>query len=136
MKPCSVCGDLKPDEEFTVDVSREDGLAIRCRDCNKAKCRAWYLENKARKTETTLAYRAAHGRAPQPGAERERRVRAAVRQREAEEPLSEYRLVKLSPSEERFCLEMGERLGLKPDEYIRYLVKDAKFDEERTTEKI
>jgi hypothetical protein len=135
LKPCNRCGELKPDEDYATDRAREDGLALICRDCNKAKCKEWYQENRARAIARSLAYKEAHGRAPSPAGEPVRRERAAIRNREIEEAQSELHLIRFSESEWMFCLLQGERLGLKAEDYVRFLVKDAKSNEEKEKEK-
>lgn len=41
-KRCSACGLARPFEEFSRDASRPDGLMIRCRECDRARNRAYY----------------------------------------------------------------------------------------------
>jgi hypothetical protein len=119
---------LKPDEDYAKDATRDDGLALICRECNKAKCREWYQENRARAIARSQAYKAEHGRAPTSRGDSLRQARTQIKKRQEEEALSELKLIRLSPSEWLFCLQMGERLGLKPEAYIRYLVKDARAE--------
>jgi hypothetical protein len=126
LKPCNSCGDSKPDEAFAKDLSREDGLALICRDCNKEKCKRWYRENRERALARSNAYKEEHGRAPKPTGEAVRRERAAVKHRGALEALSELHLVRFTEPEWLFCLLQGQELGLKPEEFVRFLVKDAK----------
>ena len=126
MKPCNNCGNLKPDEEYATDRTREDGLALICRACNKEKCKQWYRENRARAIARSQEYKAVHGRAPVGRGEPVRRDRSAAKQRIVEEAATEYQLVRFTPTEWRFCLQAGAKLGLKPDLYVRNLVRDAR----------
>jgi len=46
MKRCSGCGETKNAAEFYRDVSKKDGLSSGCKECVKARSKAYYLANK------------------------------------------------------------------------------------------
>ena len=48
--------------EFTLDVSRRDGLARICRTCNRLKLRNWYARNAEKKRAKSLEAKAAKKR--------------------------------------------------------------------------
>lgn len=52
MRACSKCGIEKPLDEFHVDKSASGGRSQRCKECAKAKARAWNASNKERKRLT------------------------------------------------------------------------------------
>jgi hypothetical protein len=45
MKRCSMCGQVKPLEEFHRNRTKKDGLQLRCRTCNIETNKRWYREN-------------------------------------------------------------------------------------------
>lgn len=45
MKHCSSCNTKKEEEEFYKDSSKEDGLRVRCKDCDKKYAKDFYSKN-------------------------------------------------------------------------------------------
>jgi hypothetical protein len=116
VKPCNQCGRVLPNEAYSVDKTREDGLAIICLECNREKCRRWYAANQAHKKAEAVRYREEHGCAPP--TERGRRgieTRARLARQTAEEDASELHLVRFTAAEWEFCLLQGGRLGIKQE---------------------
>lgn len=52
MKTCSVCGETKPLELFTVENSRPAGLRSRCKRCSAVRAKAWYEANRGKALES------------------------------------------------------------------------------------
>ncbi len=52
MKRCTQCGELKPESEFYAAPGCKDGLRGNCKDCHRARGRAWYAAN----SEASKAY--------------------------------------------------------------------------------
>jgi hypothetical protein len=42
-KWCPTCKSLRPVEAFSPDPYKADGLQSRCRECDNARCRAYYV---------------------------------------------------------------------------------------------
>lgn len=135
LKQCNVCFTRKADDEFAKDMSREDELALTCRECNRDRAKGWYRENKERKKRLALEYNQAHrdGKETDPAIATEneprkpRQSRAELKQAEKidTEP-DDYQFVRFSQGEWLFCLQEADRLGLKPGDYVRILVRDAR----------
>lgn len=53
LKTCRRCGTEKPLSEFHKDSGNKDGRCSYCKECNKAKTRAWSAANKGRVQEHT-----------------------------------------------------------------------------------
>lgn len=50
-KPCKGCGLVRPFADYYRDRSRTDGYGRICKDCNRAKNKAWYAANGERSRE-------------------------------------------------------------------------------------
>lgn len=46
MKHCKKCNESKPSDSFHKDKRSRDGLYVYCKECNKAKSRAWNADNR------------------------------------------------------------------------------------------
>lgn len=57
MKKCSACQQVKSSDDFHKNKSARDGLAQDCRQCHNARVAEHYQKTKARKAETTAAWR-------------------------------------------------------------------------------
>jgi hypothetical protein len=55
---------MLPDAAFGVDRNRKSGLANRCRDCDNAKRRRYYEENREQELERIRAYQATLDKPP------------------------------------------------------------------------
>lgn len=55
MKHCLKCGLSKPLTEYHRDSNAASGVTTYCKECNKAKARAWYAENTDRARATNRA---------------------------------------------------------------------------------
>jgi 5-methylcytosine-specific restriction endonuclease McrA len=60
MRLCSTCGELKPKERFIKNPRASDGLAYRCKDCQKKARRVYYIANQERLSEGSRRYHAEH----------------------------------------------------------------------------
>lgn len=56
MRTCTKCGETKPLSEYHVDRGASEGRSRKCKECAKAKSRAWNSENRGRKKGTREAY--------------------------------------------------------------------------------
>jgi 5-methylcytosine-specific restriction endonuclease McrA len=45
LKRCAICKALLPKTEFNVNRGRRDGLQSHCRECNRARSKAYYARN-------------------------------------------------------------------------------------------
>lgn len=127
---CPHQGSLQSDESFAIDQSREDGLALVCRDCNKERCKRWYKENKERKIRLALEYKAKHGGEPtRPG---NRIVREPVHSeaKTVNEP-DDYQMIRFSQSEWLFVLQQSQIANLTPEQFVRACVRDARVSHKR-----
>ena len=52
MKVCTICHVKKPTLEYNKHAKTKDGLQSVCRDCNKARSRQYYKDNKIKHLET------------------------------------------------------------------------------------
>lgn len=48
MKKCTVCGEVKPLDQFTRDRHAKGGYAARCKKCHNAYCKDSYQKRKAK----------------------------------------------------------------------------------------
>jgi hypothetical protein len=60
MKRCTKCGETKPSSEFHKDSGRPDGLYIWCKDCQRAKSKAWREANADKHKASVKAWRKAN----------------------------------------------------------------------------
>lgn len=60
MKTCTTCKEDKPLDGFNKRKSSGGGLEGRCRECEKARAKAWYADNKERKAKTQATWKAAN----------------------------------------------------------------------------
>ena len=60
MKRCCVCKADKPSSEFHRNKGRKDGLSETCKECAKARARAWHAMNRDRHRAKTKAYAQRH----------------------------------------------------------------------------
>jgi hypothetical protein len=63
-KTCPKCGQMRPLSEFALDRSKASGRKSHCRDCDRAKSRAYYVANRERKLDKLEAQRRAAGIPP------------------------------------------------------------------------
>ena len=47
-RPCSRCGELREAEDFARDRTRASGHKNHCKECDRAKARAYYVANRER----------------------------------------------------------------------------------------
>jgi len=45
MKPCKECKNVKPFSDFSKNSKNKDGYRYFCKDCEKAKAKAYYVRN-------------------------------------------------------------------------------------------
>jgi hypothetical protein len=57
VKRCAICKVLKPLNEFNRHNKRRDGLQPHCRECNRARSRRYYAENRDNHLEVVLKRR-------------------------------------------------------------------------------
>lgn len=57
---CVVCGIEKPLDQFNRTKANPGGYRYDCRECSRAKFRAWKLANPGKHQESRLRWRAAH----------------------------------------------------------------------------
>lgn len=129
---CPSQGSLQSDEAFAIDQSREDGLALVCRDCNKARCKRWYKENKERKIRLALEYKARHGSEPTSSI----RPRSPTSPRSPAAPAEpdDYQLIRFSQSEWLFVLQQAQAANLTPEQFARACIRDARIKHKRKVE--
>lgn len=56
MKYCACCDRNKQNEDFYKDLSREDGLRSRCKDCDKDYSKKFYTQNSSSSREKMKKY--------------------------------------------------------------------------------
>lgn len=137
---CDLAGVPQPWENFNKDVSREDGRARICRECNKRKCKSWYQAAPEGQRMQAREYKRKQ-RAGEivPDRARSEAQRVAHRrhvQEVQEEEAADWKLIRFTEKEWMFCLLQGQALGLKPEAYVRLLVKNAKFESENKREAV
>lgn len=59
-KICAYCGHVKPLDEFYLSKHGSKGRNAYCKECTKAKAKAWYNKNAERARNTRLAYYEKH----------------------------------------------------------------------------
>jgi hypothetical protein len=57
MKKCSKCGELKPEDRYSVDRSKPSGRLPHCKECAYANVKRWRAKNKARDAESARKWR-------------------------------------------------------------------------------
>ena len=70
-KRCNKCSTTKPAEDFFRSRGKRDGLASECKECSRARHRAWVAENRERDAELKREWYARHN----PGAYGHKKVR-------------------------------------------------------------
>lgn len=60
MKTCRICHETKPLSEFNRKADNRDGLQTACRECDRAKAKAWQEANKDRAYAAQAAWRDAN----------------------------------------------------------------------------
>ena len=63
-KRCSKCGNTKSLDDFHRDARRPDGHCVQCKECAKARARAWHAANPAAATARCMLRRARKKNAP------------------------------------------------------------------------
>lgn len=56
MKQCKTCGSVKPHEAFYTDARLPDGRKSECKQCTKARVKAWGESNRARTNQYKKAW--------------------------------------------------------------------------------
>ena len=56
MKTCTKCSKTKDESEFYQSKTHRDGLASRCKECDKRKIAEWDKKNPGRKAETAVRW--------------------------------------------------------------------------------
>lgn len=134
MKPCanpncSRAGVVLPDDAFAKDKSKPDGLMRICRECNAAKSARWYILREEHKKRKSVEYKAAVAAGtiqPRPLEEpRPPRAEREIAEKIDTEP-DDHQFIRFSQGEWLFVLAEADRLGLKPGDYVRNLVRDAR----------
>jgi hypothetical protein len=132
LKLCSACKKHLPDDAFANSKSRYDGKASTCLSCARIRSKAWYANKQAQKQAYALKYKqdVATGKlqpkpAETPRPAREQRQEA---ERQDQEP-DDFQLVRFTQGEWLFVLQQAQALELKPGDYVRYLVRDAREKE-------
>ncbi len=57
MKKCNICGENKKLDQFNKKKTSPDGVDYRCRQCDNARARKWYANNKERRYKTNRAWK-------------------------------------------------------------------------------
>jgi hypothetical protein len=123
MKSCNVCAVTKPDEAFALSQSREDKLSNTCKECARARAKLWYRSNVEHKINAAIRYREEHPDMPKSPPTQKRKEEQ--RYQAIEEATTEYVLVRMTLTEKAFCEENGLKMGIRTEEYARFLVKDG-----------